>query len=206
MLFRSKEIDEQNNHLSQEKLIKKSHIILAVVIPSILLIALYVIYSLKISSFNTSLGKNLYKIFIFIIVSSFHVSIFVIFIKTIKMLNRIFSEEKKEDLLDGMLKKSFSYSINANELPQVNHSSLSSPSHYKKKSLLNSHSFLSLFSKLSHLFSFRQSNYIETMIKKFEKGDLLNALRYALPINDKQNSKIGRASCRERVELSVVGV
>ena len=200
-----KEIDEQNNHLSQEKLIKKSHIILAVVIPSIMLIALYVIYSLKISSFNTSLGKNLYKIFIFIIVSFFHVSIFVIFIKTIKMLNRIFSEEKKEDLVDGMLKKSFSYSINANELPQVNHSSLSSPSHYKKKSLLNSHSFLSLFSKLSHLFSFRQSNYIETMIKKFEKGDLLNALRYALPINDKQNSiekNYGTPKPRNKLSIS----
>lgn len=126
---------------------------------------------------------------------------FVIFIRTVK--------QGKES--NHILVKKFSFQIKYDDLRQnhqPNHSSL--PERQKTEQSKPSRwrfylSLFTIFSKLSHLITSRQANYLEKMLKKFESGDLLDALRYAIPINGNGRSvgqSFGVPKPRDKLSLS----
>ncbi|MWP62957.1 bpX6 domain-containing protein [Gilliamella sp. Pas-s25] len=88
----------------------------------------------------------------------------------------------------------------SNDIPERRKNHNRKPSRWRK--------YLSLFSivsKLSHLIAFQQGNYIETMMKKFEQGNLEDALRYAIPLGADSDSKgqaFGVPKPRNKLSLS----
>lgn len=87
-----------------------------------------------------------------------------------------------------------------NSIPERRHNHNRKPSRWRN--------YLSLFSmvlKLDRLIAFRQSHYLETMIKKFEKGNLEDALRYAIPLGANNGStaqSFGTPKPRNKLSLS----
>ncbi|OCG18263.1 bpX6 domain-containing protein [Gilliamella sp. WF3-4] len=128
-------------------------------------------------------------------------------IKTVKYAKAI----KRGEISNKIKVKTFAYKIKSSDLPQTynpNSSPLPARQNREKQKPSRWRNYLSLFSivsKLSHLIALRQGNYIETMLKKFEQGNLEDALRYAIPINNNSPSKgqaFGVPKPRNKLSLS----
>lgn len=80
----------------------------------------------------------------------------------------------------------------------------SKPKETKSSRWRNYMTIFTIFTKLSHLIAFRQGDYIKKMMKKFADGDLEEALRYALPINNdnSQGQSFGLPKPRNKLSLS----
>ena len=205
------EKDKQYNKYDQEPSITKRNLILPIFILLILLMAILIYFNFKLFSLETRLSQNLSKICSFILLTSFYVVTILLGIKIIKFLYNLPSKVKQANFPPNIVAKNFSYNIKADDLqatPNLNYSTLPSRANRKKSVLSQWRHYATLFalvSKLSHLVAFRQGKYIDTMIKKLEKGNLMDALRYAIPINGDQppiGQSFGVPKPREKLSLS----
>jgi len=205
------EKDKQYNKYHQEPSITKRNLILPIFILLILLMAILIYFNFKLFSLETRLSQNLSKISSFILLTSFYVVTILLGIKIIKFLYNLPSKVKQANFPPNIVAKNFSYNIKAGDLqatPNLNYSTLPSRANRKKSVLSQWRHYATLFalvSKLSHLVAFRQGKYIDTMIKKLEKGDLMDALRYAIPINGDQpptGQSFGVPKPREKLSLN----
>ena len=166
--------------------------------------------------FNLDLSSLYYGSFIDFNGSGFtYLIMCVIGLVTIKVIRKIikFTNMVKQGEFDNVIEaKTFSYKIKNNDLPPNNNHSINStiPARQRPKIINPSNwrkyfTVFALITKLSQLIAFRQGKYLETMLKKFEQGDLQDALRYAIPINDNACStgqSFGVPKPRSKLSLS----